>query len=1019
MTDWSYQHTEAFTVNALHHFLACGLCYTAVVLDALDQLLQAPDRTPLPAGLGPLRPLAERLLAAPDPRDCLLNLRRLAEAAPDAPWPQQGKALAATAAVLTSGPEMGRVLARDPGRLAYLNDPTLGRAWTRGELQRELEHRLDEVTDEQGLALGLTRFRDDHFVRLAACEFTDVPLEQVGRELSMLADLCVDGALSFCLDRLARDHGPPQTADGEPVGLAVIAMGKYGARELNFCSDIDVIFVYDTDEGAAGDLSLHELFSRACQQVTRVLSERNAEGFCFRVDLGLRPEGNRGPICNSLAGAERFYETWGGPWDRLAWLKSRAAAGDLALGQEMVDLLHPFVFPRSIRPEIVDHIQELNRRIKAQPRGSGWNVKLHAGGIREVEFFVQSLQLLHAGKQPALQEPSTLGALDRLLFAGLISEQEHRQLAEAYELWRRIEHRLQLREGRQTHVLPDRGAPLFSRVAGHMGMTDDQLADQVRARRRTVEQIYATLGVDPQPEHALAPLLDPELPREQAEQILGEAGFTQAERAAEHLALLASKAWGPLGRSPAPSVAALALPLLSEVARSPDPDAALQHLTELSLRFGPYRGLWELLAHNRETLRLLLSLFGTSDYLARIFKDHPELLDRLLLTGHARRQMTAGQLRQHLQSRLAPLEPDDTEARLRALGRFRNEEVLRVGLHDIAGTLGQQQVWAQLSDLADVLLQELFGMVLDDTRRRYGTPRREDGGEAPLAVLGLGKLGSRELTYASDLDLVFVYSGAGETDGERQVDNAEFYARAAQRLIRALSTDMGEGRLYEVDTRLRPSGNQGTLVCSEEAFKDYHASSRIWERQVLIKARAVAGDPERGRSLVRWTATFVYDSPLDPAQAKAEIHHHRARMEQELARESADFHDLKLGRGGLLDIDFVVQYLQLRHGGDAAVRARSTLGALRALQRGGHLDRQTARTLEASYRFLRRLESRLRMVRDRSAARLPASAAGLEVMARRLGYREQPGTGTPGAQLLDEYRRQTETVRRIYEEHLA
>ena len=1019
MTDWSYQHTVRLAVNALHHFLALRLCYTAAVLDALDQLLDSPDETSLPAGLGSLRPLVQGMLQAPNARESLLNLRRLVEAAPDAAWPRSGVALRATVAVLSSGPELGRILARDPGRLDYLTDPTLGRQWTRDELEQELSHRLAGADCPKELALGLTRFRNDHYVRLAACEFTDAPLEQVGRELATLADLCVSSALTFALAELARAHGAPLNSEGRQVGMTVIAMGKYGAQELNFCSDIDVIYLYDTDEGAAGELSLHEFFSNACQQVTRLLSETNAEGLCFRVDLGLRPEGSRGPICNSLAGAERYYETWGGPWDRLAWLKARAAAGDLTLGREMVDLLHPFVFPRSIRPEIVDQIQELNRRIKAQPRGAGWNVKLHSGGIREVEFFVQSLQLLHAGKQPALQERATLGALDRLLFAGLISEQEHRQLAEAYELWRRIEHRLQLHGGRQTHLLPDRHKPLYGQVAGHMGMTDEELASQVRGHRQAVEQIYETLGVAPQPEHALSPLLDPELPTEQARKILGEAGFCQTRRAADHLALLAAKPWGPLGRSPAPSVGALALPLLTEVARSPDPDAALQHLMELSLRFGPYRGLWELLAHNRETLRLLLSLFGTSDYLARIFKDHPELLDRLLMAGNAQKLQSAEQLQQHLRARFEPLDAGDTEAHLLALARFRNEQVLRIGLHDIAGTLEQQQVWAQLSDLAEVVLQQLFEMVLADTRRRYGTPHHEDGSEATLAVLSLGKLGSRELTYASDLDLIFVYSGPGQTDGGRQVDNAEFYTRAAQRLINALSTNMGEGQLYEVDTRLRPSGNQGTLVCSDRAFRDYHRGSGIWERQVLIKARAVAGDQDHGRALARWAGTFVFDTPLDLQQARAEIHQHRMRMERELAQESDGFHDLKLGRGGLLDIDFVVQYLQLCHGADPAVRVSSTLEALEALQRGGHLGQQTARTLKQGYRFLRRLEARLRMVRDRPAERLPATAAGLEVMARRLGYRQQPGWATPGAQLLEEYHRQTETVRRIYEEHLG
>ncbi len=991
------------------------------MIEALDQLLEQLEAPP-PEGLGPARPLAVVLLAAPDPRASLLHLRRLLEVAPDTAWPEDGRALEATAAVLSSGPELGRVLVRDPRRLGYLTDPSLGRAWSQDELAGELARRLEGATDAEQHALGLTRFRNDHYVRLAACEFCGAPLEQVGRELSTLADLCLDAAMAFALARLSERHGAPLNPHGRPVGLAAIAMGKYGARELNFCSDIDVIFVYDTDEGAAGDLSLHQLFSRACQQVSRALTGPNAEGLCFRVDLRLRPEGNQGPVCNALAGAERYYETWGGPWDRLAWLKARAAAGDLDLGREMVALMEPFVFPRSIRPEILEQLQQLNQRIQetaARTHAAGWNVKLQWGGIREVEFFVQSLQLLHAGKQPSLQEPATLAALDRLLFAGLVTENEHRQLAEAYELWRRVEHRLQLHAGRQTHLLPDPGAPLHEHVARHMGMTGEELAGQVRHHRAAVKQVYGTLGVEPPGDHALTALLDPELPAEQARQLLADAGFNQPGRAADRLSLLADKPWGPLGRAPAPSVAALAPPLLVELAASPDPDAALAHLTELSLRFGPYRGLWELLAHNRETLRLLLSLFGSSDFLARIFIDHPGQLDRLLMAGHARQVLDAKQLAARLVERLTPLDADDAEARLRALGRFRNEEVLRVGLHDIAGTLAPEQVWAQLTDLAEVVLRELCSMVLADTRRRYGTPRHDDGGEATLTVLALGKLGSRELTYASDLDLIFVFSEPGETDGRRRVDNGELFARTAQRLISALTTDMGEGKLYEVDTRLRPSGNQGTLVCSEASFQGYHSGAELWERQVLIKARAVAGDAARGEALERWIRSYVYDTPLDHDQARREIHRHRRRLEQELAGESADFHDLKLGRGGLLDIDFLTQYLQLRHGQDVAQRAGATLDALAALALGGHLDPEQARTLAAAYRFLRRLESRLRMVRDRSAARLPATAAGLEVMARRLGYREQPGTGTPGAMLLAEYHRQTERVRRVYEEHLG
>jgi glutamate-ammonia-ligase adenylyltransferase len=1014
------------------------------VLDALDRLVDELDGRSLDqllvgreAELGALLPVVRALAERwPAPRESLLNLRRVVEAGPPALTSMEDRAAQALAAVLSSGPELGRLVARRPHRLEHLLAPDLGRPWSRAELEQDLDRALpratqDRLTDE-AFAESLARFRNNHYVRLAACEFLGRPLEQVGLELANLADLCLDRAIAFACAGLARAVGEPlvRDASGErPARLAAVAMGKHGAQELNFCSDIDVVFVYTSDEGQAGALTLHEFFARVCQQVTRILSEPNAEGIVFRVDLRLRPEGSRGPICNALAGAERYYETWGGPYDRLAWLKARAAAGDRELGEQMIRILRPFVFPRSTRPEVVDQIQQLYRRLGSgtQAGAEGWNVKLGGGGIRQVEFFVQALQLLHAGKQEALQERATLRALDKLLFLGLITEHEQRQLAEAYALWRQIEHRVQLYDGRQTHLLP-RG-PQRERVARHLGREPDVFAAELDARRGQVQAIYATLdsaqqgpaeGGGPSPLEVpsgvdLAPLLDRDLPREQAVQLLGRAGFGQAERAAEQLELLASKPWGPLGHAPR-GAGRLALPLLAELARSPDPDASLHHTVELTLRFGPYAGLWEMLDRNRSTLRLLMSLFGSSDHLARLFINHPELVDQLLAAGRVHTRKSAAVMQRELEQKLEG--SADTEDRLNRVRRFRNEEVLRIGLHDIAGDLEPEDLFAQLSDLAQVIVGQVYPVVLGDAQGRYGTPRHADGAPAAMTIIGLGKLGARELTYASDLDLIFVYSDGGMTDGvaQRSVDNGEFFARVAQRLIGALSAALEEGRLYEVDSRLRPSGNQGTLVSSRPAFEAYHHSAgQLWERQVLVKARTVAGDLELGRALERWIEPFVYESPIDPEQLRQELDRHRTRQEKELAEENGDFYNLKLGRGGLLDVDFVVQYHQLCHGGRfPSVRRRGTPEALASLGEEGLIDPQTTAALLRSYRFLRRIENRLRIVRDRSAERLPKSARGLEVMARRLGYRQQ-ATLTPGAQLLAEYQEITESTRGIYE----
>ena len=993
---------------------------TLKMLSALDRIIADPG-APLPDGLGPLAGLCAALAQGPEPRESLLRLRALLKAAGEeaAAWPLTGEGVRSLASVLSAGPDLGRMLARDPTRVGLLLDAALGRPWSVEELGEALDHHVANAAppgDLDALALALTRFRNDQVLRLAACEFAGIPLEQVGLELSHVADLCLDRAMAGAAAALEPRHGPA------PCRVTAIALGKHGARELNFCSDIDVIYIYEADGGRAGDLTAHEYFTRVCQRASRLLTEPNEEGLCFRVDLRLRPEGKQGPLCNALAGAERYYETWGGPWDRLAWLRARPAAGDLDLGREAVEMMRPFVFPRAIRPEIVEQLQELNRRIQARPQGGGgsgggWNVKLDAGGIREVEFFAQSLQLLHAGKLPELQQGATLHALDRLVFCGLISEQEQRGLAEAYQLWRRIEHRLQLYAGRQTHTLPD-GGPLRRWLVAHLGpMPAPDFDHEISRRRGQVSAIYATLSAEDEepPPSPLIALLDPELPPPEAERMLGDAGFTQPAQAARLITRLADKPWGPLGRSPSAVEARLAPRLLRELANSPDPDAALHHYSELSLRVGPYRGLWQMLEENPPTLRLLLSLFGTSDFLARLFISHPELLDKLLLSGRALPLLSPGELDRELTHRLASLDPDDEEGQLNELRRVRNEQVLRVGLHDIAGELELEEVWAQLSALAQAILARIYPLCLASAARRYGLPRLPDGRQAGMSILALGKLGGRELTYASDLDLVFVHSGGGPTDGRRQVGADEFFARVAQRVISALTSTMEAGQLYEVDTRLRPSGNQGTLVSSLQSFQTYHQeAAQVWERQVLLKARPVAGDEELGQELDAWVKGWVHGGEHEQADIPQEVRRLRGRLEQEKGGGRPGFFNLKLGAGGLLDVEFVVQYLQLRDGASLpGVRLTSTLGALSALCQEGSIQRNQAQRLERGYRFLRRLEARLRVVRDRSAEHLPDNAAGLEVMARRLTYRGTDAL-TAGEQLLADYERHTSEIREIF-----
>ena len=349
--------------------------------------------------------------------------------------------------------------------------------------------------------------------------------------------------------------------------------------------------------------------------------------------------------------------------------------------------------------------------------------------------------------------------------------------------------------------------------------------------------------------------------------------------------------------------------------------------------------------------------------------------------------------------------------------RFREEEVLRIGTQDIAGELALEEVWSQLSHLAVSILQQIYPAILQEMLSRYGTPRQEDGQPATMAVLGAGQAGRARahLRLGSGPDLHLLRARASPTVSA-SIDNDEFFTRLAQRIIRLLSMTMEQGSLYQVDTRLRPSGQQGTLVSSWAAFREYHQAAQIWERQVLIKARPVAGDLQLGARIHTWLADLIYTAQGISSEVGREIHRLRRRIEQELAGERSDFHNLKLGRGGLLDIEFIVQFFQMtRGGGVKALRTPSTLAALEALRQEALLTEEATAALIQGYRFLRRIEGRLRIVRDRSAEHLPATAEGLEVMARRLGYRRSR-EASAGQRLLQDYQAQTEEIRAIYQE---
>jgi glutamate-ammonia-ligase adenylyltransferase len=604
----------------------------------------------------------------------------------------------------------------------------------------------------------------------------------------------------------------------------------------------------------------------------------------------------------------------------------------------------------------------------------------------------------------------------------VVPAKDRDELADAYLFLRRAEHRVQMMDGAQTHRLPPPGERLWLARAMGYGTTEGFEA-ALAAHRGRVARLFAGLlgtgaGQAPlDPELALLADADVEAPRRS--EIALRRGLADPDRAIASLDAMARRRtpFSPLG-DPAAAVA-----LLADALGTPDPDQALSHLADFAAALSNPEPYFRLLAEHRRVARLLLSLFGTSDFLSKRFLRHPELLDMLLREDQSQLEKEAGAFRAEIADRLGAVDPslaldDLLERKLGELRRYKNEEVLRIAIHDIAGTIDLPSVAAQLTGLAEASLEACLALAEDEARAKGVAPTGR------LCVVGMGKLGGRELGYHSDLDLIFLYPGGAEPGYER-------YARLAQRLMSFLQMPLREGRLYQIDTRLRPSGNQGALVIGAEGFVRYHTGaalpggeardgavgpvrSQLWERQALLRARHVAGDATlfaevRERALL----PAVYGRREDRAALAAEIRRMRERMESELGKESSRGKNPKLGHGGLVDVEFAAQFLQLAHGHDhPSIRTESTPVALQRLRAAGLLREAELDALARGYEFLRRVALRLRIVHDYAIDHLPERGPALNQLARRLGY-DGP---QPGDRFLSEYARVTAAVRQAFDD---
>jgi glutamate-ammonia-ligase adenylyltransferase len=890
-------------------------------------------------------------------------------------------------AVFGASEFVARVAERQPAAFAALAADGMPASGDADALARRLDATLvatligDE--DEHGLMRALRRFRALESARIAWRDLTgQATIDETLAAQSALADACIQVTLARLETWAQARHGVPRGASGEPQSLVVLGMGKLGGGELNFSSDIDLILLYGEPGTTDGERPLEHdaYFMRLGQRLIRILDERTPDGYVFRVDMRLRPFGNSGPLVMHTAQLEQYLLTQAREWERFALVKARPISGDRASVQAVEDLLRPFVFRRYLDFGAFESLRDLKSRLEREMarKGLHGNVKYGRGGIREIEFIAQAFQLIRGGREPRLRQRSLLDILTALDHMGELPSGVIADLAAAYRFLRRVENRLQARADERVHALPRdaEGRAWLAWVLGLDGEAD--LQRELDHHTRRVQDCFNDVFNLPGGERdgadddaTLGPVWEGELAEDEAEAALERAGFSEPADVRRRLTTLQQssryRSLSATARSRLDTLMPLLLADVVAVAANGRTLGRLLALIEAVARRSVYLSL---LAENAAARRRLVELCAASAWIADFVTRHPILLDELIDPDSLYEPLDRAAVAAEIEEALVGIDSEDLESQMDALRQVRQTNVLRVAAVDITGRLPLMRVSDYLTWIAEAVLEAVHRLVWRQTVARYGQPRsRVDGveREPAFAIIAYGKLGGIELGYGSDLDLVFLYDSEGEdlgTDGERELDNATFFARLAQRIIHFLNTPTPAGILYEIDTRLRPNGSAGMLVSTLDAFARYqHENAWTWEHQALVRARMVVGDEtlERRFEAVR---AEVLQRRRDPDALLDEVVTMRERMRRELARGGRDRFDLKQDRGGVADIEFMVQYGVLAGAcaTPALVEYTDNIRLIEALAAQGHLDADDARLLADAYRGFRTRIHRLALL---------------------------------------------------------
>lgn len=901
---------------------------------------------------------------------------------------------------LACSPWLADVVEQNPVEFGQLAGEFIARLPRHDQLQALLKKQTPgAVDDADGFKQQLRQFRH---LQLALVAFHDIanlsPITDVLQCQSDIADVCIGRALDVAEQTYQQRFGVPQDEHGKPLSLIVVGMGKLGGGELNFSSDVDLIYLYESHgvtHGGKKEIDNQEYFRRVGQLLIKFLDEVTADGFVYRVDMRLRPFGSSGPLVVSLDGLENYLLTQGRDWERYAWIKSRVICGSDEDQKAVADLLRPFIYRRYLDYAVFESLRDLKRQIgvKVDKAGDRKDVKLGRGGIREIEFIAQSFQLVRGGREPVLQQRSLRPVIQQLAENGHLTDSDSVELLRVYDFLRRTENRLQMADDRQTHLIPA-DDEARSRLALSLCFdTFQKFEDTLSAFNEFAHELFASvfsLSETAAPNEFTSIWLRIRSSSDALESdtvaVLAEHGVNDTEETARLLHEFANSGRYQRYLNSSRDLIDKLIPQSLELLL-PDSNShseVLQRVLSLYDAIAGRVGYLQLLNDSAETLQNLIRLFAQSPWLSSFVTSHPMVLDELLDIEQGTVLMTTEQNCAALESELVYHKDADLGELMDLVRHFQHSRIVRIAAADVNGLLPVMKVSDGLSWLAESVLQVATSIVRTEMEQRHGLPQCQIDGKVlqpELSIVAYGKLGGIELGYGSDLDIVFVHESAGtdqQSDGDKPLENQVYFSRMAQKLVHFISTLTAAGTLYEIDTRLRPNGRSGVLVIGMDAFAEYQRKEAwTWEHQALVRARVVVGS-QRLRDRFEQIRSNILGVAPEPETLRSDVSKMRVRMRDELAHEEAGTFDLKQGPGGIADIEFMVQYLVLKYAGEnrALLEYTDNVRQLEALEKADFLNATDAKTLTDAYLYFRGRLHRRALLEDTGTISIDEESTG-------------------------------------------